>query len=159
VYFDLANVLVFLGVGMAFIFVNLTVSWLLRPKGPSGPGKLAIYECGEPTVGQAWVRFDIRFYTVALMFVVFDIEIALLFPWAAVFRDLVAEGLGWVAFLEVMTFLVILMSGLFYVWARRDLEWTGPASAAANVLPDSALPSVESPAHAAPRGEALGARR
>lgn len=123
-YFDFANVLVFLVVGLGFIVVNLGLAWFLRPKGPQGPGKRAIYECGEPTIGQAWVRFDIRFYTVALTFVVFDIEIALLFPWAAVFRDMVREGQGWLAFLEVGAFLVVLMAGLVYVWAHGDLDWT-----------------------------------
>ena len=129
-YFDFANILVFLVVGLGFILLNLVIAWLLRPKGVKTPGKLAIYECGEPTIGQAWIRFDIRFYTVALMFVVFDVEIALLFPWGVIFRDLVAAGRGWVAFLEAGTFIVVLMSGLFYVWAKGDLEWTAPGLAA-----------------------------
>jgi NADH-quinone oxidoreductase subunit A len=132
VYFDFANILIFLMVGLGFILVNLVLAWVLRPKGPQSGAKLAIYECGEPTIGQAWIRFDIRFYTVALMFVVFDIEIALLFPWAAVFRTLVQEGTGWIAFAEVSTFIVVLMAGLFYVWAKKDLDWTGPTSAAAS---------------------------
>ena len=130
-YFDFANILVFVVVGLGFIAVNLLLAWFFRPKGAQGPGKLAIYECGEPTIGQAWIRFDIRFYTVALMFVVFDIEIALLFPWAAVFRDMVREGQGWLAFVEVATFLVVLMGGFVFVWMRGDLDWTGPTSAAA----------------------------
>ena len=129
-YFDFANILVFLVVGLGFILLNLVIAWLLRPKGVKTPGKLAIYECGEPTIGQAWIRFDIRFYTVALMFVVFDIEIALLFPWGVVFRDLVASGQGWIAFLEAGTFIVVLMAGLFYVWAKGDLDWTAPGLAA-----------------------------
>src|SRR5205807_2291114 len=61
VYFDFANILVFIVVGLGFILVNLVLAWALRPKGPQSGGKLAIYECGEPTIGQAWVRFDIRF--------------------------------------------------------------------------------------------------
>jgi len=131
VFFDFANILVFLVTGLGFILVNLVLAWALRPKGPQSGGKLAIYECGEPTVGQAWIRFDIRFYTVALMFVVFDVEIALLFPWAAVFKHMVAEGTGWIAFLEVATFVAILMAGLVFVWAKGDLDWTGPDSNAA----------------------------
>lgn len=131
-YYDFANILVFLLVGLGFIAVNLLLAFLLRPKGTPGPGKNAIYECGEPTIGQAWVRFDIRFYTVALMFVVFDIEIALLFPWGLIFKDLVREGLGWIAFAEVGTFVVILMAGWAFVWAKGDLDWTGPGSAAPN---------------------------
>jgi NADH-quinone oxidoreductase subunit A len=124
VYFDLANIFVFAVVGAGFVLVNLLISRLLRPKSGTEPSKLAIYECGEPTIGQAWIRFDIRFYTVALMFVVFDVEVALLFPWAAVFRDLAAEGQGWLAFVEALAFIVILMVGLAYVWVRGDIEWT-----------------------------------
>jgi NADH-quinone oxidoreductase subunit A len=124
-FFDLANVLVFAVVAAGFVVMNLMLSrFVLRPKSTTEPTKLAIYECGEPTIGQAWIRFDIRFYTVALMFVVFDVEVALLFPWGVVFRDLAHRGLGWLAFGEVGVFLVILMAGLAYVWARGDIEWT-----------------------------------
>jgi NADH-quinone oxidoreductase subunit A len=149
VYFDFANILVFLVVGLGFIAVNLALAWLLRPKGVKSPAKLAIYECGEPTIGAAWIRFDIRFYTVALMFVVFDIEIALLFPWGVVFRDFVREGLGWIAFLEAGTFIVVLMAGLAYVWAKGDVDWTGPASAiptTTTVEPESLEPAARAPA-------------
>ena len=142
-YFDFANILVFIVVGLGFILMNLALAWLLRPKGPQSGGKLAIYECGEPTIGQAWIRFDIRFYAVALMFVVFDIEIALLFPWAAVFRDMVREGQGWLAFVEVLSFLVVLVAGLLFVWAKGDLDWTGPGSpAAVTDLPASTRAAV-----------------
>ena len=146
-YFDFANILVFLVVGLGFILLNLGVAWFLRPKGEKTPGKLAIYECGEPTIGQAWIRFDIRFYTVALMFVVFDIEIALLFPWAVVFKEMVQAGTGWIAFLEAGTFLVVLMAGLVYVWAKGDLDWTGPTSPAPNTEASSPLtgPSLAAP--------------
>lgn len=123
-YFEFANVLVFSVVAVAFVILNLLIAKFLRPKSTYEPNKVAIYECGEPTVGQAWVRFDIRFYTVALMFVVFDIEIALLFPWGAVFRDLAANGMGAIAFIEAGTFILILMVGLAYVWARGDIDWT-----------------------------------
>ena len=164
-YFDLANILVFLLVGLGFIAVNLLLAMVLRPKGVKTPSKLAIYECGEPTIGQAWIRFDIRFYTVALMFVVFDIEIALLFPWAAVFRDLVREGTGWIAFLEVSTFIVVLMAGLAYVWARGDLDWTGPRSAiptteSVDVMgPPEHPTSGEAPESAPSMGRAAGTAR
>lgn len=123
-YFEFANVLVFSVLAVAFVILNLVIAKLLRPKSTYEAGKVAIYECGEPTIGQAWVRFDIRFYTVALMFVIFDVEVALLFPWAVVFRDLVDNGLGALAFLEAGTFIVILMAGLAYVWRRGDIDWT-----------------------------------
>ena len=122
--FHFAGVLVFTVVAVGFVVMNLLLARLLRPKSGHDPGKLAIYECGEPTIGQAWIRFDIRFYTVALMFVVFDVEVALLFPWGTVFRDLVEHGHGGLAFLEAGAFIVILMVGLAYVWARGDIEWT-----------------------------------
>lgn len=127
-YFEFANVLVFSVAAVAFVIMNLVLASLLRPRSTTGAVKLAIYECGEPTVGNAWVRFDIRFYTVALMFVVFDVEIALLFPWGAIFRDLAEQGLGLLAFVEAGTFILILMVGLAYVWARGDIEWTFPAN-------------------------------
>ena len=123
-YFELANLLVFTVVGIAFVILNLVIARLLRPKLRVHGDKLEIYECGEPTVGQAWIRFDIRFYTVALMFVVFDVEVALLFPWGVIFRDLVERGLGLLALIEAGTFIAILMVGLAYVWARGDIDWT-----------------------------------
>jgi NADH-quinone oxidoreductase subunit A len=131
VYFDFANLLVFLLLAAAFVVATLVAGRLLfRPRSTEEGAKLETYECGEPTMGPAWLRFDIRFYTIALMFVVFDVEVALLFPWGAVFRELVEEaartqsGFGWVAVAEVLAFIVILMVGLAYVWARGDLEWT-----------------------------------
>ena len=128
--FHFAIVAIFTAVAALFVVANLLLSRLLRPKSGKEPAKLAIYECGEPTVGQAWIRFDIRFYTVALMFVVFDVEVALLFPWGAIYRDLVEQGLGGLAFVEAGAFILILMVGLAYVWARGDIEWTAaPAEA------------------------------
>jgi NADH-quinone oxidoreductase subunit A len=70
--------------GIAFLFVNLLVGMLLRPHDPH-PEKLEIYECGEPTIGSSFVQFDLRFYVVALLFIIFDVEVAFFFPWAAVF--------------------------------------------------------------------------
>ena len=79
-----AYVLLFVAVGVAFIFVHLLVGKLIRPSRPD-PEKETIYECGEPTIGSAWVQFDLRFYVVALLFVIFDVEVAFFFPWAEVF--------------------------------------------------------------------------
>src|SRR5262245_24038389 len=70
--------------GIAFLFVNLLVGMLLRPHDPH-PEKLEIYECGEPTIGSSFVQFDLRFYVVALLFIIFDVEVAFFFPWAAAF--------------------------------------------------------------------------
>src|SRR4051812_43213400 len=74
----------FAGVGVVFLFVNLLVGRFLRPVNPH-PEKLEIYECGEPTIGSSFVQFDLRFYVVALLFIIFDVEVALFFPWAVVF--------------------------------------------------------------------------
>jgi NADH-quinone oxidoreductase subunit A len=74
----------FVAFGFAFLFVNLLVGKFLRPKAPNAE-KLEIYECGEPTIGSSFVQFDIRFYVVALLFIIFDVEIAFFFPWANVF--------------------------------------------------------------------------
>ena len=76
--------LLFVVVGIGFIFVHLVAGKLIRPAKP-GPEKLTIYECGEPTIGSAWIQFDLRFYVVALLFVIFDVEVAFFFPWAVVF--------------------------------------------------------------------------
>ncbi len=154
-YFEFANVLVFALLGIGFVVLNLVLARLLRPKSTSEPGKLAIYECGEPTIGQAWIRFDIRFYTVALMFVVFDVEIALLFPWGVVFRDLVEQGLGLIAFIEAATFIAILMVGLAYVWARGDIDWTNPVESRGS-LGTASEPTERESAHREPVGAASG---
>ena len=74
----------FAGIGLIFLFVNLLVGWLVRPNNPH-PEKLEIYECGEPTIGSSFVQFDLRFYVVALLFIIFDVEVAFFFPWATVF--------------------------------------------------------------------------
>src|SRR5947208_16208512 len=79
-----AYLLLFVAVGVGFIFVHLMAGKLLRPNKP-GAEKQTIYECGEPTIGSAWVQFDLRFYVVALLFVIFDVEVAFFFPWAEVF--------------------------------------------------------------------------
>ena len=71
-------------VGAAFLAVNLIVGWLVRPRAPNTE-KLEVYECGEPAIGSSFVQFDLRFYVVALLFIIFDVEVALFFPWATVF--------------------------------------------------------------------------
>ncbi|HTU24045.1 MAG TPA: NADH-quinone oxidoreductase subunit A [Pirellulales bacterium] len=74
----------FTGVGLAFVFFNLLIGWLVRPKAPNTE-KLEVYECGEPTIGSSFVQFDLRFYVVALLFIIFDVEVAFFFPWATVY--------------------------------------------------------------------------
>jgi len=121
------NVLVFGAFGAIFVWLNLFVIGKLvlrRPEKPDQGDKRATYECGEPTIGDAWIRFDIRFYTISLIFLIFDIEVALLFPWAAAYDAFIDNGEGFGAFVEVLVFLIVLGVGLAYVWIRRDIEWT-----------------------------------
>ena len=117
---DYANVLIFLGIGAFFIIFNLFLGSLIRPKNPSAE-KLSTYECGEEPVGGSWIQFNIRFYVVALVFIIFDVEIVFLYPWAVVVKDLMQYG--WFAFVEMMIFVAILLVGLAYAWKRGALEW------------------------------------
>ncbi len=120
--FDFANVLVFTALGLGFVGVNLLIGRLLRPSNPQ-PRKLSTYECGEPATGSAWVNFNIRFYIVALIFIIFEVEIAFLFPVATVFRRWLESGQGLFAFVEIVIFIGILFLGLIYAWVKGDLEW------------------------------------
>ena len=120
--FDFANVLVFTVLGLAFVGVNLSIGRLLRPSNPQ-IRKLSTYECGEPAMGSAWVNFNIRFYIVALIFIIFEVEIAFVFPVAAVFRRWIETGQGVFAFVEILVFIGILFLGLIYAWVKGDLEW------------------------------------
>ena len=134
------NVLVFALFGVVFVFLNLFVIGKLilrRPLKADFGEKADTYECGEPAIGDAWIRFDIRFYTLALVFLIFDVEVALLFPWAAVYDSFIEGGYGFGAFMEVLVFLLVLGVGLAYVWLRRDIDWTSTAPGRA--VPETAL--------------------
>jgi NADH-quinone oxidoreductase subunit A len=120
--FDFANVLVFMILGGAFVGVNLLIGRLLRPNNPQ-TRKLSTYECGEPATGSAWVNFNIRFYIIALIFIIFEVEIAFIFPVATIFRNWIEQGQGLFAFVEIALFIGILFIGLIYAWAKGDLEW------------------------------------
>lgn len=117
---EFGRVLLFLIVGVVFVAGGLIASWLLRPNRPY-PSKLSTYECGETPIGDTRVRFNIRFYVIALVFLIFDVEVVFLFPWAVVFKEL-----GWFAFIEMMVFLAILFVGFAYVWRNGDLDWDKP---------------------------------
>ena len=121
-YFDFGNVFVFLMLGLGLAGMMLGLGRLLRPSNPLQP-KLTTYECGEPPTGSAWINFNIRFYLVALIFVVFDVEMAFMYPVVAVYRDWLAAGSGLVALTELLLFIAVLAVGLVYVWVKRDLEW------------------------------------
>jgi len=127
--FHFANVLVFSCLAVAFVAVMLLLGKLVRPQNPEAL-KLTTYECGEPPTGTAWMNFNIRFYLVALIFVIFDVEVAFVYPVAAVYRDWVLNGMGAYAFIEMALFLGILFVGLVYVWAKGDLAWIKQVPAA-----------------------------
>ncbi|MEX1025819.1 MAG: NADH-quinone oxidoreductase subunit A [Planctomycetota bacterium] len=167
-YFDYLNVLVFAAVGIVFVAANMLVASVLRPKRKTDEG-LETYECGEETIGDAWIQFDIRYYTVALVYVIFAVEIAFLFPWALVLRDAVYDtgaaagaGIGAFALVEGVLFIVILFVGLAYVWAKGDLDWvlswkkehySPPSQRARVALPSVAELEAAAAAEAEPEGE------
>ncbi|MBU2914571.1 MULTISPECIES: NADH-quinone oxidoreductase subunit A [Reichenbachiella] len=123
-------ILLFAVGGFVAIMGSLVTSWVLRPRRPNEE-KLTTYECGEDPTGTAWGKFNIRFYVIALVFVLFETELLFLFPWAIVFGD---EGLnaltqgkwGMLAFVEMSLFILILALGLAYVWGKGFLEWEKP---------------------------------
>lgn len=117
---DFGNILAFFIVGAVFTAGGLMASWLLRPRRPYA-AKNSTYECGEDPIGESRIKFNIRFYVVALIFLVFEVEAVFLFPWALVFKEF-----GMFAFVEMLVFLAILIVGYAYVWAKGDLEWDKP---------------------------------
>jgi NADH-quinone oxidoreductase subunit A len=122
--FDFGAVLVFAIVAIGFALGGITLSRVLGPQIPN-PEKATIYECGERPVGAAWFNFNPRFYLVALVFVIFEVDIALTFPVVAVFKQwaTTSPAFAWIAFAELFLFTAILVVGLAWVWAHGDLEW------------------------------------
>ena len=104
-------------VAILMVFGALIASRLMAPHNP-GKIKNDIYECGEKTIGSAWVQFNVGYYLFGLIFLVFDVEAAFLFPWATVVRETGIMGL-----IEVLLFVVILLVGLAYAWRKGVLEW------------------------------------
>ncbi len=124
------EVLLFIIGGIIFVLVAFFTSSLLRPNRPNAQ-KLSTYESGEEAISSPWTQFNIRFYIVALIFLLFEVEILFLFPWVTVFarKDLIEEtnGMwGWFAVLEVVVFILVLALGLAYAWVNGHLEWIKP---------------------------------
>jgi NADH-quinone oxidoreductase subunit A len=140
--FEFGAVLVFAVVAVLFALGGITLSRLVGPRFPSAD-KSSIYECGERPIGTAWFNFNPRFYLVALVFVVFEVEIALTFPVVVVYRAWVDAGASyaWVAFGEIAVFTAILVVGLAWAWAHGDLDWVKElrpdAPAAGSGAPDT----------------------
>ncbi|MEQ1898816.1 MAG: NADH-quinone oxidoreductase subunit A [Vicinamibacterales bacterium] len=119
------GVLIMTGLGLGFAGVMILLSSVLGPKNPT-PEKLAPYECGMPAVGDARERHPVKFYLVAMVFLLFDIEVAFLYPWAVALRDL-----GWTGFIQIVTFFAILAVGYIYIWRKGVLDWGPVATRAA----------------------------
>ena len=112
-------ILILLGMGAGFAGGNIFLSQFLGPRKPS-PEKAAPYECGMPPVGDARERQSVKFYLVAMIFLLFDIEVAFLYPWAIAFRTL-----GFAGFVQVVTFFALLVTGYIYVWRKGVFDWSG----------------------------------
>ena len=110
-------ILIMIGLGAGFGALNIGLSYLVGPSKPT-PEKLAPYECGMPPVGDARERHPVKFYLVAMIFLLFDIEVAFLYPFAMALRDL-----GWVGFIQVIVFFALLLTGFIYVWRKGVLDW------------------------------------
>lgn len=110
-------ILVLIAIALAFALGSVVMSRLVGQKKPSTV-KLAPYECGMPPVGSARERFSVKFYMIAMLFILFDIEAVFLYPWAVVFKRL-----GLFGFIEMGVFIVILLVGYVYVWKKGALEW------------------------------------
>lgn len=117
---EFGKIFIFILLGIIFVIITLFLSKLVRPNRPTLE-KLKVYECGENPEGSPWVKFNIRFYVVALIFLIFDVEVVLLFPWALVYKEFGVYG-----FVAGLIFLLVLGLGMAYEWRKGDLEWARP---------------------------------
>src|SRR4030066_922123 len=117
---EFGKIFVFILIAILFVVVALIAAKIIRPARPTHE-KLLTYECGENPEGSPWVKFNIRFYVVALIFLIFDVEVVLLIPWALVYKEL-----GIVGYLIGAIFLILLGVGMAYEWKKGDLEWARP---------------------------------
>ena len=108
---------IFFLIAIIFPLLPIILAWFIAPKKPSSI-KLASYECGVETKGDSWVQFKVQYYIYALIFVIFDIEVIFIYPWAVAYKQM-----GLFAFVEMLIFLAILAFGLVYAWKKNVLEW------------------------------------
>jgi NADH-quinone oxidoreductase subunit A len=129
----LLSVTVFIAFGSIFVLANMIAGAFARPQVPN-PEKATVYECGEPVIGSSWVQFDLRFYIVALVYLIFDVEVALFYPWAVAYGNApsMAQSLGMtvqairaVAIVDMLFFFGVLMVGFAYLWRFGYLDWVG----------------------------------
>lgn len=123
-YTQFITIFIFLLIGAAIVPAILLAGKILRPHHPDEK-KLTTYECGEEAIGSSWVQFNLRFYVIAILFLIFDVEAVIMFPVAAVFRQwiLSSSANAWLVFTEVSIFLLILIVGFAYAWHKGDFEW------------------------------------
>ena len=126
---EFGKVFIYLVMGVLFVLFTFFIGRLVALKKPSAE-KLTSYECGEEPKGDSWIQFNSRFYVVALIFLLFDVEMVFIFPWATVFgqEQLLAADprWGWLTLAEMFAFIGILILGLVYAWKKGDLEWVKP---------------------------------
>jgi NADH-quinone oxidoreductase subunit A len=126
---EFGKILIFLITGIILVGLMFFANRLIAPHNPT-PEKLTSYECGEEPTGNAWLPFNSRFYVIALIFLLFDVEMVFVFPWATVFgnHEIIAADArwGWFSLAEMFIFLGILILGLVYVWCKGDLDWIKP---------------------------------
>ena len=116
-------ILMFVLVGVAIGVLPVAMGFMLAPSRPD-PEKLSPYECGFEAFEDARMKFDVRYYLIAILFILFDLEVAFLFPWATIFKDIVAtESIKLFGFVEMLVFVAILVVGYVYAWAKGALEW------------------------------------
>ena len=116
-------VLVFILVGLAFGCAPILLGWFIAPHRPN-PEKLSAYECGFEAFEDARMKFDVRYYLIAIIFILFDLEVAFLFPWASIFKEIVGNAsIKMFGFVEMLVFLAILLVGYVYAWAKGALDW------------------------------------
>lgn len=116
-------ILVFVLVGLAFGCLPILLGWLVAPNRPDSE-KLSPFECGFEAFEDARMKFDVRYYLIAIIFILFDLEIAFLFPWAVIFKEIVdTEALRLFGFFEMLVFIGILVIGYIYAWAKGALDW------------------------------------
>lgn len=126
---EYGKILIIILVGIFLVAMTIMAARTLSVKKPT-PQKLSTYECGEDAVGSSWIQFNPRFYIIALIFLLFDVELIFIFPWATVFGQaeyITADGRwGWFTLIEMALFVGILIIGLIFVWVKGDLEWVKP---------------------------------
>ena len=118
----LMPIVILMGLAVLLFWGGHFVSVLLAPKKPSHL-KSTPYECGELPIGSAWSAFNVRFYVVGLIFIIFDVESVLMFPVASIFKELTASGNGFYALDVLLSFIAILVVGIAYCWKKGDLDW------------------------------------